>query len=154
MALNPNLVLLSYRDESKIINALPAGEDAVILPGHTIEQFNHNTLGLAWRRTSSSTNMVDKFIALAMEGLPQKYNTPFILGDSLTAYPLTAGVTFMSWLPSGQNVTAGDRLQSNGDGNLKAATAATATANVGLFKAQETVGTVNVLTRVRTMVVS
>lgn len=152
--LNPNLVLLSHRDESRIINRYPAGEDAVIVPGMLIEQFNHNTLGLAWRRNSSATNMVDMFIALPMDIATQGINTPYVLGDNLVAYPLHNGVVFYPYVPSGQNVTAGDRLQSNGDGTLKAATSAAASAGVGLFKAQETTGAVNALTRVRTMVVS
>lgn len=154
MSLNPNMVLLTHRDESKIINTYPAGEDAVILPGHLIEQFHHSTLGMAWRRNSSASNMVDKFIALPMDIATQGINTPYVIGDNLAAYPLTVGVVFLGLLPSAQNITQGDRLQSNGDGSLKAASASTAAANVGFLKAQETTGAVNVLTRVRTLVVS
>jgi len=149
---NPNKILLSTRHEELIVNRYPAGEDGLIKPGHLIEQFNHNTLGMAWQRNSSATNMPQMMVALPMDIVGQGIDTPYVLGDNLVAHPLHSGMVFYGILPSGQNITRGDKLQSNGDGNLKAASPVTAAGGVAKFIAQETIGPINVPTRVRAMV--
>lgn len=58
-------------------------------------------------------------------------------GDIVKFGVLNAGSQFWGILPSGETIAVAQKLQSNGDGRLKAATADTATANVAHFVALE-----------------
>lgn len=157
MALNPlllppNTVLLSGRDECTIINDLPI-IDTGALPGHFVELFfDSGSSRLAWRKVSSAVNVPSKHILLEESYRNNTLSTPYTSGTPAMVAVLDAGMTVWALVPSGQNITAGDALQQNGDGNLKEASAVTAAANVWHYSAMETLGAVTVLTRCRTAV--
>ena len=51
-------------------------------------------------------------------------------GDNAIVHPIYPGMTLWPLIPSGQNITQGDQLQSNGDGRVKEATSIAASAGV------------------------
>ncbi len=77
----------------------------------------------------------------------------YAVNELAYAVEFQAGATFYGIGVSGQNIQAGEYLQSNGDGKLKVATATTAAANVAKFQAEETVGLLAADTRLRVSVV-
>lgn len=65
------------------------------------------------------------------------------------------GSNVWALVPSGENILAGDHLQSNGDGMLKKATATTAAAGLANYQSLDsTGGAVVVATRIRVQVLS
>lgn len=152
---NPNTIRLSGDagfDDGSLINDIPAGV-ATIRPGMLIEMYSKSGVN-AFRPNSSATNMPALLVALEQVefnlGVDALYNT----NDLVQAWNMESGNTFWGLIPSGQNIATADYLQSNGDGTLKAATAATAAANVARFQALESSGgAVTVLTRLRVQVI-
>lgn len=155
---DPNVIIISGRHEEEIIDYLPAAEDGLIKPGMLIEQVNDGTIGLSWQRNSSATGMPDMWTALPIEQTSEGISSTvprggvdvtFARKDNLPAHPLRVGTVFWGLAQSGQTITQGAKYQSNGDGTLKAV----ADATVARFRAQETLGAINALTRVRFMVI-
>lgn len=150
----PNTILLG--------GGLPGGDQAgtkvneyvgsaTITPGMLIEQ--HSDAGkLKWRPNSSATNVVTPVVALEKSLHNKTVDDTYAAGELILAYHLRKGSTWWALLPSGQNITTGDYLQSNGDGMLKEATSVTAGDNVAQFQALETLGAITVTTRCRVVV--
>src|ERR1700753_1701589 len=91
-----------------------------------------------WRPHSDPTRQITAAVALSQVMENKGVDFPYSTGDLVQVWYLEPGDIFWASVPSGQTVTAGDFLQSNGDGWLKAATAVTATSNLARFKSMET----------------
>lgn len=140
--------------------ALPA----TIKPGFLVELVNDSGTP-KWQPHSSATSQCPMFVALedsifggdqlAASAATNRGSVDYLYaaGEIVPVWALRTGFKFWGLIPSGQNVTVGDALQSNGDGKLKAATASTAAAGVYRFQAIETTGAVTVDTRVVVQVV-
>lgn len=125
---------------------------AAITPGMLVEMFD-DTGDPKFRPNSSDTGQAAMSIALDREELNDDIDTAYAIGDVVKVGYLAPGSTFYGLLPSGQDIAAGDLLQSNGDGKLKIASASTAAANVAKFQALDSPGAVVVDTRVRVQVI-
>lgn len=137
--------------------ALPA----TIKPGFLVELVNDSG-ALKWQPHATSTEQCPMFVALenSIFGGDQLAATNrggvdylYAAGEIVPVWALRTGFKFWAIIGSGQNVTAGDPMQSAGGGKLKAATATTAAAGVYRLQALETTGAVLVDTRVVVQVV-
>lgn len=124
-----------------------------ITPGMLLEY--HNDSGtLKWGVHDAAADVQPAAIALDQTHLNLGVDDVYAAGDLVMAGVLRKGATFWGLIPSGQNIDPGAKLQSNGDGKLKAATADTAAAGVAMYLALESSGgAVTVDTRIRVEVV-
>lgn len=159
----PNTIRLAGQCDlpsATLLDAHPA-LPATIKPGMLVEGVN-DTGVFKWQPHSSSTGQCPMFVALenSIFGGDQLAATNrggvdylYAANEIVPVWVLRTGFKFWAIIPSGQNITVGDALQSNGDGKLKTATASTAAAGVYRFQAMETTGAVLVDTRVVVQVV-
>ena len=145
----PNKILLSGAKEP-VENTMPAGVE--IRPGMVIEQYLVSTTA-SWRPHTTATDIPPAYIALEQDELNLGVDDVYAINDLVKGHVLAKGDTFWGLLASGQNIQNREFLQSAGDGTLKSATATTAAAGVARFQAQEDIGLVNTLTRVKVQVV-
>ena len=120
-----------------------------ITPGMLLEY--HNDSGtLKWGVHDAAADQGSVVVALDQTLLNLGVDDAYAAGDLVMAGALRPGATFWGIIPSGQNISPAGKLQSNGDGKLKAATADTADANVARFVALESSGgAVTADTRIR-----
>lgn len=126
---------------------------AAITPGMLVEIFD-DAGNPKFRPNSAAAGQAALSVALERDELNDTIDTAYAIGDAVKVGYLAPGSTFLGLLPSGQDIAAGDPLQSNGDGKLKVATATTAAANVFRFQALDSPGAVVVDTRVRVQVIA
>ena len=124
---------------------------AQITPGMLVEM--HNSSGLKVRPNGSATEIQAIAVALEQIEMNKTVDDVYAIGDLVKFAFLAPGSTFWGIIPSGQNITQGALLQSNGDGKLKAATATTQAAGLGRFQALDSPGAVTADTRVRAQVI-
>jgi hypothetical protein len=152
----PNTAILSGRRDGEIINDLPVIAVGA-KPGMFVEGYLAAGNIPAWRPHSNAVNQFASFVLMENEGqfaeIGQTWDTVYNSGDNALVHPLRAGMKIWAILPSGQNIASMDLLQSNGDGRLKAASAATAAANVARLQALEAIGPTTVDTRIRVQVI-
>jgi hypothetical protein len=147
----PNTILLSggshgAEGAGTHINDWVASEE--IKPGMLIEP--HDEEGTTkWRKNSSATNIHGMYVALEQLMLNLGVDDVYADGDLVQAFALRQGSVFWALVPSGQDISREESLQSNGDGKLKAATSEAAGDNVARFKSLDDLGAVNADTRVR-----
>lgn len=115
-----------------------------LTPGTVLEY--HNDSGtLKFGVHDSADDPCEPIVALNFPELNKGIDDPYAAGDLVKAVHLQPGAVFYGLIPSGQNISPGDRLQSNGDGKLKALGS-----GVARFIALETSGgAVTVDTRIR-----
>jgi hypothetical protein len=152
---NPNTILLHGgtihdADHQDGISTHQAG--VAITPGMLVEMYTNGT-ELNWRPHASADEQVSTFVALDRSENNLTIDTAIAIGDTVKVARLSPGDMFYGLIPSGQNISAGAFLQSNGDGKLKAAGATTATANVAKFRSEDTTGAVTADTRLRVTVI-
>lgn len=121
---NPNTIYLGGGDgpggESgcTYINDKVAVE--TIKPGMILEL--HDDGGVpAWGVHDTADDPVSVVVALEQPFMNQGIDDNYSDGDLVLAGALRPGAMFYGIVPSGQDINIGDRLQSNGDGKLKAA---------------------------------
>ncbi len=149
--LNPHKVLLAADEDIRVIGDYSAS--ATITPGMLVELYN-NSGTLQWRAHSSATRIVSLFVAINQPFLNKTIDDTYASGDQMLVAPLEAGDVIYGLVPSGQNITQGDLLQSNGDGKFKAdATSGAASSGQARFQALETIGSVNADTRCRIQII-
>lgn len=144
----PNKIMIAG-DPTTVIRHHPAGVGTIV-PGMLVEGYNNGGI-YSWRPHSNATNVAPAFIAIDEPILNQTLTATgpaYPVGYPVPVWPARLGDVAWMLVPSGQNVTVADGLQSNGDGKLKAATGSTAAANVQHFRALETAGAVTADTRV------
>lgn len=90
-----------------------------ITPGMIVEL--HNNAGvLNWGVHDSANDPPARAVALDQKYLNHGIDTDYAAGDTMDVGYLRSGDRFYGLIASGQNVTQGAILQSNGDGRLKA----------------------------------
>lgn len=125
---------------------------ATITPGMQIELYDAGSGKMKWRPHSSATNRASNIFALEKLIHNKTVDDNYAENELVIAAKFLPGSSVWACVPSGQDITAGESLQSNGDGWLKTATSEAAAANVAAQKALETLGAVTTLTRVRTQI--
>lgn len=121
---NPNTIYLGGGDgpggESGCTNINDYVAIETIRPGMLLEY--HNDSGtLKWGVHDSADEPAQVVVALDQPFLNKGVDDDYAAGDLVLAGALRPGATFWGLIPSGQNIAPGARLQSNGDGKLKAA---------------------------------
>jgi hypothetical protein len=139
-------MLACRHDAPVIVNDLVT--DAVVTPGMLVETFDDSG-EQKWRKNSSATDVVEVAVALNASYYNKGVDDAYAAGDLLDVWKPGVGDVFWGILPSGQDIAAGEYLQSNGDGKLKVATSSAASTNVAQFKALSSPGAVTVDTRVK-----
>lgn len=114
-----------------------------ITPGMLVE-YHDDSGTLKWGVHDSADEPVHRAVALEQIEFNKGIDDAYAAGDLVKVGVLVPGSQFYGIIPSGQNITQGARLQSNGDGKLKAA----ATGEVA-FVAVESPGAVTADTRIR-----
>lgn len=120
-----------------IVNEYTAG--AAITPGMLIEKYD-DAGTTKWRPHSAAADMQDWWVALEQSEMNLGVDDPYAIGDLVKAAKMQKGSFFWGIVASGQTIANLARLQSNGDGRTKAATATTAAANVAYLQALEALG--------------
>lgn len=146
--LNPRTIHLA--GPKVVVDHLTAG--GAITPGMLVEIYGDSGV-LKWRAHASATEQVSAAVALEESELNLGITNAYASGERVKAAYLAPGSVFYGIIPSGQNISKGALLQSNGDGKLKAASATTAAANVAKFQALDGPGSVLVDTRLRVQVI-
>lgn len=115
-----------------------------ITPGMLLEY--HNDGGtLKWGVHDSADDPISPTVALEQIEMNLGVDDAYAAGDLVKAAILKTGSTFWGIIPSGQNIAPGARLQSNGDGKLKAA----ASGSVKFVALESSGGAVTADTRIR-----
>jgi hypothetical protein len=112
-------------------------------PGMLVEPYNDGGVK-KWRAHSSAAGtFAEKAFLLDRMWDNQDIETAYEDGEMALIGIMHPGSLVYAIIPSGENVVAGDPLESNGDGKLKEGTTAP------VARAQETVGAVTADTRIR-----
>ena len=116
---DPNTIAIrpSQLPANRIDCTLPAIE--AITPGMLVELHNDGTT-LKWGVHDSANEPVARAVALDQIALNKGVDDAYAAGDLVNVGYFAAGDRFWGLIPSGQNITQGALLQSNGDGKLKA----------------------------------
>jgi hypothetical protein len=136
---NPNTIFLG--GDRTQVNDLAAS--AAITPGHLIERTN-NAGVIRWRKHATAGGDTAPAIATDQSMLNKSVDDDYAANDLVEASILHAGATAWMLIASGQDIAAGQKLESAGNGTLRALASGTA-----LFTALENKPTVTVLTRIR-----
>lgn len=136
---NPNTIFLG--GGRVVINDLAASE--AITPGHLVERFN-NAGVIRFKKHATAGGNTAKLVATEQSMLNKGVDDAYAANDLVEVAALQTGSTAWMLIASGQNITAGQRLESAGDGTLRAIASGTA-----LFSALENKPTVTALTRIR-----
>lgn len=142
----PNTVVLTGRQTMVVIPSIPV-IDTGCKPGMHAELFDSSGT-LAWRKHSSATKMPSPYIFLekiGQYGIDDAYDS----GSEGLVGVLEGGQEYYPLIASGENITLGDYLRSNGAGLLVEAADADAADNVSRSQAIETIGVVAASTRCR-----
>jgi hypothetical protein len=141
--LNPNTIFLG--GERVMINDLAASE--TITPGSLIDRFNTSGV-IRWRNHATASIAVAPIFAgehaMANKGPDDNY----LVNDLVEAIAAQSGTAIWAFIASGQNIVAGNKLESAGDGTLKIFSA-----GIVLASSLENKPNVAVKTRIRVEVV-
>lgn len=141
---NPNTIYLG--GEYTEINDIVASE--AITPGHLVERFNNGGV-IKFRKHATADVAAATLVAQDQPMLNKGVDDAYAAGDLVQVIALQKGAAAWMLIASGQNIVAGQKLQSAGDGTLKAY----ATAGAAIFTALENSGAVTTLTRLRVEVI-
>lgn len=139
---DPNTIAIrpSQLPANRIDCLLPAVE--AITPGMLVEpQDDSGTL--KWGVHDTADDPTPRAVALDQIEMNKGVDDAYAAGDLVKVGYFLSGDRFWGLIPSGQDITQGDYLQSNGDGKLKAFGS-----GVGQFVAVSSPGAVNEDTRV------
>ena len=112
--LNPNCIFLGGQRVQ--VNDLAASE--TITPGHLVDRFNSGGV-IRWRKhATASIAVVPAFAtehSMANKGVDDNY----LVNDLVEVSVCEPGAVVWAFIASGQNIVAGNKLESAGDGTLK-----------------------------------
>ena len=115
---------------------------AAITPGHLVERVN--TAGAwQWQKHSTAGGAASRTVATEPNMLNKGVNDAYAAGDLVEVSALAGGSNAWMFIASGQTITYGQKLESAGDGTLRALAS-----GVALFQALES-KTATALTRIR-----
>lgn len=140
---NPNTIYLG--GDRTQIGDLEASE--IITPGHLVDRFNAAGV-IRWRKHATASIAVAPAFATEQSMLNKGVDDTYAAGDLMEVSIGSKGAAFWAFIASGQNIVAGNKLESAGDGTLKIFAA-----GVVLASALENKPTVTSLTRIRVEVV-
>lgn len=116
---------------------------AAVTPGHLVERVN--TAGVwQWQKHSTAGGGGQCAIATEQSMLNLGVDDDYAAGDLMEVSVAHPGSNWWMLIASGQDISYGQKLESAGDGTLRALAAGTE-----MFVALETTGAVTELTRVR-----
>ncbi len=142
----PRTVVLTGRQTMDVISGRPIIAVGA-KPGMHVELFNNSGV-LSWRLHSSATAMTPPYILI--EPIDNKtFEEAYTSGSEALVGVLRNGQEYYPIVPSGESITMGDYLRSNGAGLVVEAADADATDNVAKIQALETIGVITVATRCR-----
>jgi hypothetical protein len=136
---NPNTVFLG--GDRTQIGDLAASE--TIRPGHLVDRFN-NAGVIRWRKHATASIACVQAVATEQSMLNKGVDDDYAANDLMEVSILHKGAFAWMFIASGQNIVAGNKLESAGDGTLKIFGT-----GVVLFSALENKPTVTTLTRIR-----
>jgi hypothetical protein len=139
---SPNTVYLG--GPGTVVNDLAASE--AITPGHLIERFNSS--GTIRFRKHTGTSLAGSIYATEQNMLNKGVDDAYAANDLVEAVVGAPGTTIWALIASGQNIAAGNDLESAGNGTLKVYSS-----GVKIATALENKPTVTVETRIRVEVV-
>lgn len=112
----PNTIHLSgYAEE---VGDLAAG--VKICPGMLVERYNPSGTQVRCRPHATASVATATMFAVEQSELNQGVNDGYAVNDLVRAKHVSQPGTVWALIASGQNITAGQKLESNGDGSLKA----------------------------------
>lgn len=122
----PNTILLGGPDggHAVIVNDVVAGE--AITPGHLIERYQASAGVVKFRKHATAGGNTARIVALNQSMLNRGVDTAYAAGDLVEAGILDGGSTAWMLIGSGVSVVAGQKLESAGNGVLRALAAGTA----------------------------
>jgi hypothetical protein len=119
------------------------GVKAAVTPGHLVERVN--TAGVwQWQKHSTAGGPAQLAVACEQSMMNKGVDDNYAANDLCEVAELGRGSNAWMLIASGQNIAYGQKLESAGDGTLRALAAGTP-----LFVALESKPTVTVLTRIR-----
>lgn len=135
----PNTIHLS--GEFELENTKVAG--GAITPGMLVETYSDSGVRKYRAHNASAGTFAAKSFALEQIEWNLTISDAYAAGDVVKVGIFSPGAVVYALVPSGQNIVAGDTLESNGDGMLKEGTTAP------VARALEDIGSVLVTTRLR-----
>jgi hypothetical protein len=120
---NPHTALLTPESDLLIWDADHATgietyqASAAITPGMTVE-LHDNSGELNWRPTASDTELMTPAVAVERTETNQTIDDDYAIGATVKVAWLRAGSVIYGIIPSGQDISDSEFLQSNGDGKL------------------------------------
>lgn len=99
------------------VNDLAAG--VAITPGMLIDVYAPSAGVVKVRPHATAAGFCQKRVALNLSMLNKGVDDAYAIGDLVELGIGTNGSTFWMLIPSGQNISAGNFLESNGDGKLR-----------------------------------
>lgn len=136
---NPNTIFLGGNGTK--VGDLAAS--AAISPGHLIDRFNNSGV-IRLRKHATAGGACERLVATEQSMNNKQVTDAYAANDLVEAVALSTGATAWMHLASGQNIAAGDKLESAGDGTLRILAS-----GVALFTALENKPTVTVDTMIR-----
>lgn len=122
-----------------------AAEEA-LTPGQLVER--HNNAGVwRWRKHATAGGDCARQVVTEANMLNKGVSDAYAIGDLVEVSQGAGGTNFWMFIASGQTITFGQRLESAGDGTLRALAS-----GVALFQALES-KTATALTRIRVEVI-
>lgn len=129
--LQPNTIHLG--GQAIEVNDMAAG--VAICPGMLVERYNPSGTQVRVRPHATASVANGRFVATEQSDVNKNVNDGYAINDLVHIKELMGGSSAWMLIASGQNITAGQKLESNGDGMLKAY----ATLGAALFSALESV---------------
>lgn len=136
---NPNTVFLGGSRTQ--INDLAVSE--AVTPGHLVERFNNGGI-IRWKKHDTAGGAGAAAVATEQAMVNKGVDDDYAANDLAEVSVGAKGSAFWMFIASGQNIAAGDYLESAGNGTLRALAS-----GVALFVALENKPSVTVLTRIR-----
>jgi hypothetical protein len=134
--LQPNTIWLAGPAPA-MVNDLAAG--VAICPGMLVERYVPSGVIIRLRPHATASVATGRFVAVEHSMVNKGVNDGYAINDLVECVELMGGSSAWMLIPSGQSITAGTKLESNGDGTLKTY----ATLGAALFSALETVNNTN-----------
>jgi hypothetical protein len=124
--------------------------NAAFSPGDLVELVASGS-ELKWRQNGSATEMCAKTVALDKPAETDNtgIDDAYAADENVEVAAVHVGAVWYAMATSGETVAIGTLLQSNGDGEVKAATATTQDAQLGWMQSLDALGTIAVDTRCR-----
>lgn len=114
--LQPNTIWLG--GPRTVVNDLAAG--VAICPGMLVERYVPSGTQVRLRPHATADVATGRFVATEASMLNKNVNDGYAINDLVEVSEGAGGSSFWMIIASGQNIAAGQKLQSAGDGTLKA----------------------------------